>query len=149
MTQNQSKVSKSRLNAVKHGLLSKQVILTSEDNRSFNKLAKQLLIELQPKNALEFLLFEQIVLNYWRLRRFLKLENEIFLFAGKETSTLVHRDFVQLFTNFVRSNPSFDLLSRYNSSLLKAFYRSIHEYQNLKNTRNANKNEQNEEILDQ
>lgn len=128
----------SNSNAQKHGLLTKQLIITQEESRPFNKLSRRLMSELDPETALETLLAEQIIISYWRLRRFLKLENEMFLFAGKPTMSIDQRDFIELFTNFMKSNPSFDLLSRYNASILRSFYRSINEYKNLKSIRKPN-----------
>lgn len=122
-----------KLNSLKHGLLAKTVILQPEDRRPFNKMAKHLLAELSPETTLELMLAEQVIVSYWRLRRFIKLENDIFEFAGSPKYHLQESmDFVQLFTDFASHNPSLDLLSRYNSTLSRGFYRSLHEYQNLK-----------------
>jgi hypothetical protein len=126
-----------KLNSLKHGLLAKTVILQPEDQRPFNKLAKRLLLELDPQTSLEQMLAEQVIVSYWRLRRFVKLENDIFIYAGSPKWQLDNdKDFVTLFTDFVSRNPSFDLLSRYNASLSRGFYRALHEYQSLKGQSN-------------
>ena|SRR3989344_4787173 len=137
-----------KFNAVKHGLLANQVILAPEDTRPFNKLVKRLLVELEPESALEILLAEQVIVQYWRLRRFLKLENDMFLFAGSPRWNLDQgKDFTSLFSEFVKYNPSFELLTRYNATILRSFYRSLHEYQNLRNQQNALKNDNKDEPL--
>ncbi len=122
-----------KLNSIKHGLLAKTVILKPEDQRPFNKMAKRILAELNPETILEMMLAEQVVVSYWRLRRFIKLENDVFDFAGRPQFSADTREFAELFSNFAYRNPSLDLLSRYNATLSRGFYRALHEYQNLKN----------------
>jgi translation elongation factor EF-Ts len=133
-----------RLNAVRHGFLSKEAVLENEKQREFNKLTRQLVAELAPQGILEKMVVEQIIVTYWRLKRFLKLENEVFLLSGKPTLSIDRRDPVAHFVDFVRRNPSFELLSRYNATLLRSFYRSVNELKNLQGSRNKNKIEQND-----
>lgn len=128
-----------RFNAIKHGLLSKQVIINPSENRPFNKIAKKLIAELQPESALEMVMAEEVIINYWRLRRYLKLENELFIFISKPKFGLDSGDFMNEFTSFMRKNPSLDVLNRYNTTIFKQFYRSLHEYQNMKLNNNFNK----------
>lgn len=128
-----------KFNAIKHGLLAKQSIINPEESRPFNKLAKKLLYELQPNSSVELILAEQVVLNYWRMRRYLKLENELFLFIGESKYGYKEVNFMDEFTDFVRKNPSFDVLMRHYPQIMKAFYRSLHEYRNIKSNNNSNK----------
>ena len=69
---------KSKLNALKHGLLSQEVLVRGkhacESRREFQKLAEQILADLDPVGAVECLLVDQIVTAYWRLRRVLRAE---------------------------------------------------------------------------
>lgn len=131
-----------KFNALKHGLMARQAVIRPEESRPFNKLAKRLLQELQPNSALELILVEQVILNYWRLRRYLKLENELFLFINKPKFGLPSRDFMDEFTTFVRKNTSVDIINRYGTTAFKQFYRSLHEYQNMKLSDNSNKKEE-------
>jgi len=66
----------SRFNAIKHGILSKEILLTSEDENSLLELGKNLRSELKPQTEIELLLIDRIVANTWRLRRALKAEKE-------------------------------------------------------------------------
>ncbi len=124
----------SKFNAIKHGLLAKQVIINPAENRPFNKIAKKLIAELQPESALEMVMVEEVIINYWRLRRYSKLENELFLFISKPKFGLDDSDFMDQFTMFVRKNPSFDVLLRYHASIYRSFYRSLNEYKNMKSS---------------
>jgi hypothetical protein len=67
-----------RLNAVKHGLLSEQVLLPGEDEEALRELSEHLRAELQPVGYLEDLLVERIIAAYWRLRRLGRVEAGIF-----------------------------------------------------------------------
>ncbi len=132
-TNNSKNSSLSKLNAIKHGLLAKSVIVSPEESRPFNKLAKQLYAELDPQNVLENILAEQIILQYWRLRRFLKVENELLIFGGTPKYPRdAERDFIPILADFLKDNNSLELLTRYNSSILRSFYKAIHEYKTIK-----------------
>jgi len=61
-------------NALKHGLLSREVLLDSEDPEELQDLQRCLRVDLQPLGALENLLVDQIAVSFWRLRRALAVE---------------------------------------------------------------------------
>src|ERR671913_1856180 len=67
-----------RLNALKHGLLSKETLLPGEDEEALRELDERLRDELQPVGVLEDLLVDQIVSAYWRLSRLARVEAGIF-----------------------------------------------------------------------
>ncbi len=69
-----------RLNAVKHGLLSEQVLLPDEDEDALSELSERLRAELQPEGELENLLVDRITAATWRLRRLGRVEAGIFAF---------------------------------------------------------------------
>ena len=67
-----------RLNALKHGLLSQEVLLPGEDGEALRELGERLRAELQPVGELENLLVDRIVSSYWRLSRLGRVEAGIF-----------------------------------------------------------------------
>jgi len=67
-----------RLNALKHGLLSREVLLPGEDEDALRELGERLRAELQPVGELENLLVDRIIASYWRLRRLGRVEAGIF-----------------------------------------------------------------------
>jgi hypothetical protein len=67
-----------RHNALRHGLLSKEMILHGEDEEALRELDENLRAELQPVGELENLLVDRIVTAYWRLRRAGRVETGIF-----------------------------------------------------------------------
>jgi hypothetical protein len=64
----------SRLNALKHGLLSQETLLPGEDESALTSLRERLRAELCPEGALEDLLVDRITSVLWRLRRLGSIE---------------------------------------------------------------------------
>ncbi len=69
---------RARLNALKHGLRAKDIVLASEDEREFDGLRQALITELGPEGSLEEQFAERIVVCLWRLRRVYPIEAGIF-----------------------------------------------------------------------
>ncbi|MHC4699638.1 MAG: hypothetical protein ACYTFQ_03585, partial [Planctomycetota bacterium] len=67
-----------KYNALKHGLLAKEVVVTvgegAENPGEFYALLEDLKIQLAPAGALEEMLTEKIAVAYWRLRRAYRYE---------------------------------------------------------------------------
>jgi hypothetical protein len=83
-----------RLNALRHGLLSEEILLPGEDEEALRELAEGLRAELQPVGELEGLLVDRITSLLWRLRRLGRLEAGVFIqescgdVGDSDTSTL-------------------------------------------------------------
>ena len=73
-----------RLNALKHGLLSQEILLPGEDEEALRELGEHLREELQPVGELENLLVDRIIASYWRLRRLGRVEAGIFAWERSE-----------------------------------------------------------------
>jgi len=69
---------KSRLNALKHGLLSRETLLPDDDRDALYDLDKRFREALAPQGELESLLVDRIVSAVWRLRRVYRVEAGIF-----------------------------------------------------------------------
>jgi len=67
-----------KYNALKHGLLAKEVVITvgdgAENPEEFNALLADLKVQLSPEGVLEEMLVEKAAIAYWRLRRACKYE---------------------------------------------------------------------------
>lgn len=67
------------LNAVKHGIFARDLIITSgdgkEDMEEYIELLDGLIVSLNPNGQMECLLVEKIAVDFWRLRRVLRFEN--------------------------------------------------------------------------
>ena len=62
-----------RFNALKHGLLSEEILLTGENEEALTGLEERLVAALQPQGELERILVDRIVSSVWRLKRTLKV----------------------------------------------------------------------------
>jgi hypothetical protein len=65
---------RSKHNALKHGIFSKNVLLQDESRSEFNSLLRGLRNDLRPEGTLEELLVEKLAALAWRLRRLLLAE---------------------------------------------------------------------------
>jgi hypothetical protein len=72
------------MNALKHGLLSQEILLPGEDEEALRELGERLRNELQPAGELENLLVDRIISAYWRLRRLGRVETGIFAWERSE-----------------------------------------------------------------
>ena len=63
-------------NAVKHGLLTRRDVITSESQADFDLYRQQLLAELTPVSPIESMLAERIVTLSWRLKRVCRIQNQ-------------------------------------------------------------------------
>ena len=63
-----------RLNALKHGVLSRYLVLAHEDGAEFEDLLKELVAEHQPSGPTETHLVEEVAGAIWRKRRVLQAE---------------------------------------------------------------------------
>ncbi len=66
-------------NALKHGILSSEVVLETseigENKKEFEDLQNSLFTDLKPMGILEEILVDRIATTYWRLRRVIRAEN--------------------------------------------------------------------------
>ena len=67
---------KSALNAVKHGILAKELMknVSDEELQNFEVLKLGLFESLKPKDAMQAILCEKISVDIWRLRKVLAFE---------------------------------------------------------------------------
>ena len=129
-----------RLNALKHGLLSQDVILSDENEEALWILAENLRAQLAPVGELEMLLVDRIIASTWRLRRLLRIEVDIL--DGKradirKAQNLGHLDSDRpiLGRAFSVIAQPFSVLSRYEITLERSLYKALHELQRLQAAR--------------
>ena len=69
-----------KLNAIKHGLTSKTVVISGEDPDEFEELRRQVEEEFHPVGWRELELVERIAVCTWRLRRLYAVEAGVFAY---------------------------------------------------------------------
>lgn len=126
----------SKYNAMKHGLLSGEVLLEGEDEKKLIDVGKKLRTELEPQTEIEFVLVDRITANVWRLKRVMQMEREMMEDSQKSIfgnsvqklgQTLTHHD--------IAHNDIYGKLIRYESSIERGIYKALHELQRLQASR--------------
>ncbi len=69
---------RSALNAMTHGIFSRQVVLDCEDRYSYEQLAAGIFEHYRPVGGMELMLADRIAQEAWRLQRIARIEREIF-----------------------------------------------------------------------
>ena len=103
---------RSSLNAMKHGLTSRRVVLPQENRAEFDSLLRELHADSQPVGTLEFELVNDIAAAIWRLRRVRGRECDLAEVAlGMKTSK--------------QAREEFSLMMRYTASIERELHRAI------------------------
>jgi hypothetical protein len=124
------------LNALKHGLLSKEILLPGEDEEALRELDERLRGELQPDGVVEVLLVDRVTSLLWRLRRLGHVEAGIF--AQERQWHVGDQDASSLGLAFIRDGNganAFSKLSRYETTIERGLYKALHELQRLQAAR--------------
>lgn len=132
-------------NAIKHGICSKSILLPHEDKEAWEALCDALYQEFQPEGHLENLLVENLSILVWRKNRIIQAESEVYC---RHTEDLKHKERksfsifgdenkIEIGNNLGTAFESdlFLKLSRYETSLDKAFYRTLYELRHTQNLR--------------
>jgi hypothetical protein len=80
------------MNALRHGLTAKNIVIGDEDPKEFEELRAKLEHDLQPKTALEGELLERLAGLLWRLRRV--LHRRLASFSGSKRTGLTRAEAV-------------------------------------------------------
>jgi len=121
----------SKYNALKHGLLSKEVLLSDESSADLTALGRKLRNELLPETEMELLLVDRITANVWRLRRAMLIEAEL-LERDRSGETFNGDEYLKPISEaFHWSNDVFIQFTRYETTIERAIYKAMHELERL------------------
>jgi len=130
----------SKYNAIKHGLLSKEVLLEGEDEKNLIEIGKRLRTDLEPQTELELVLVDRITANVWRLKRVMQMEREMMESSQKDTFSGGLRKLGQTLTHYdIAHNDIYGKLIRYESSIERGIYKALHELQRIQAARTGEK----------
>jgi len=94
-------------NAVKHGLLTRHDVISSESQADFDLYRRQLLAELTPVSPMESMLAERIVSLSWRLKRVCRIQNQtIDALSTPDTSSPLSKLTQSLLPKSLQPDPS-------------------------------------------
>lgn len=136
-----------RLNAMKHGILSRDILIKGENKKNLEKLGKKLRIELAPQGELENILVDRIVSSTWRLKRVIRVERNYIQSEyddckwddWNKKERLENEAWNLVVTRELgNSNTWFNLL-RYETAIEKQVYKALHELIRIQSARKGNK----------
>lgn len=127
---------KSAMNAVRHGIWSRTVLLACDDRAEFETFAVGIAERLQPADELERMLVDRVVATAWRMRRLQQIECAIFDQGLADHSALSHdSDAAKIGLAFGRSRPRMEALGRAETALERSLYRALAALQEAQSTR--------------
>ena len=113
-------------NGVRHGLLSRCLVLDIESSDAFDDLLSQLVERLQPADGMELGFIEEMAASYWRMRRAWAMETRS---LQKRLAAQPDGDPLDRLTDALAALPessSPDLISRYETRLHRIYQRALH-----------------------
>lgn len=134
-----------RLNALKHGLLSQEILLTGENEEALAELEERLTTELQPQGELEIILVDRLASSLWRLRRALAVESANMEYEYQDrindsypfSKNKMQRQLLAL-RDMLASNSTEKIL-RYETAIERQIYKALHELIRLQMARQGEK----------
>lgn len=132
----------SRLNALKHGLLSKAVLLESEDANTLAELTTNMRAEFSPQGPLEEILVDRIASCYWRLRRAVWVEKNAMDWyeEDEDAFVVIPETDEQMARKRIKNtlgNDSIEKVLRYETAIERSMFRALHELERLQAKRNG------------
>ena len=132
----------SKYNAIKHGLLSKEVLLDDEDEKTLIEVGKKLRTELEPQTELELVLVDRITANVWRLKRVMQIEREM-IESDRSSMNFSLSDNKKTLGGAVSHDlanaDTYGKLIRYEASIERGIYKALHELQRIQAARMGEK----------
>jgi len=125
-------------NALTHGLRSERIIAPGEDADEFDQFAAAMIAQLAPASPLERVFAERVVQAAWRLRRAIRLEQEIITAdyqRGREFSYAGPYSLGKGMSDWLAQTDKYGRLCRYESHIERAMYKALHELQRLQAVR--------------
>lgn len=127
-------------NALKHGLLSQELLIEGEDAEQFAAFRQGMLEQLEPEGELEHMLADRVIAAAWRLRRAVRMERGV-VEEGLRRERDAHATAPGIFGDQPEPSPvtasvstlchtdTYSKLSRYEAHIERGLYRALHELQ--------------------
>lgn len=130
------------LNPIRHGLLSKEVLLASEDESALVDMGKRMRHDLAPVGELEMILVDRIISAAWRLRRVLRAENDLIdKKVSEELTTWRRKKGGEIPVNMWAALGGYNTmenitkLNRYETHIERGMYKALNELHRLQAAR--------------
>ncbi len=119
-----------RLNAVTHGIFSKDAVLPGEDADLLANMRENIIAELKPVGEMETILVERLISSTWRLKRALLSEQTYRRPAAQDITTLS-----EFFRGIDYRCSGWQNYMKYETSLERQIYQAMHELERLQRAR--------------
>lgn len=134
----------SKLNALKHGILSQEVVIEGEDENTLKSLREALIDELKPIGPVEEILVDRIISSLWRLRRSVSAEkntmeyikNEGFFMAGID-GVFDEKQDARLKKKNMLTHEGIETILRYETTIERSLLKALHELERIQARRNG------------
>jgi hypothetical protein len=134
--------SKSKFNALKHGMTAEVAVLPHEDKCSYEDLRQSVIESYQPATGAELMLVELVAVNYWRLLRALRVETaamDLHIRAYKNRHGVSPApsmdDDSGIATALVDPNNGLRSIDRYQTTVERAYLRAVETLRKTQNDR--------------
>ena len=131
-----------RLNALKHGILSEEVLLKGEKKKDLEELGRRLRQELAPQGELEIILVDRIISSIWRLKRVLRIESALMSYEYEEglNDKWNNRTGDERYAcKCMLVGSDNQMVQRYETTIERQIYRALHELIRLQGARKGEK----------
>jgi hypothetical protein len=127
-------IQKSALNATKHGLTGKAIVLSNESQVHFDELHLTYVEEFRPESGVEMDLIDQMVAAQWRLRRIWRMQTAALDLAMDQQQTVITQKFKQIdqatrttvaFTTMADEHHTLELFLRYETAYARMHQRAL------------------------
>ena len=125
-------------NAIKHGLLSREIVLMNEHSADLAEMGELLSQALSPLGELECAIVDRIIELVWRLRRLGRIETGILEYWKQSAQTRIVDYTSHYGSAWVSDNctgSSLFTLSRYEGQMQRNLFRCLRELERLQATR--------------
>jgi hypothetical protein len=146
-TKSPAGIQKSSVNALKHGLTSKAIVLTNESQPQFDELHLAYVQEFQPESTVEMDLVDQMVSAQWRLRRIWRMQTAALDLKMDQQEAEIAKKFHQIdqttratvaFTALANDEKALDLLLRYEIAYTRMHQRAMNSLSKHRNEKLRN-----------
>jgi hypothetical protein len=136
----------SSMNALKHGLTAKTVVLSNENEDEYDGLLESYIQDLQPTGPVEMDLVLEMANAKWRQRRLSKIETELFerqMDEQKEQIDAAYKSYDQVFEQtyafrMLSHSVALQMLNRMESRLERTYSRALNDLFRLRRLRESN-----------
>ncbi|MES2224282.1 MAG: hypothetical protein V4469_05130 [Patescibacteria group bacterium] len=134
----------SKFNALKHGLLTREVLVCGEDDQILIDFGTAIKNQLEPEGPMEEILVDRIISGFWRLRRAIYVERETMEWHQNdyEMFNMMPESEEQAERKGIRdmlNNKSVENILRYETTIERSVFRALHELERLQAKRNGEK----------